>query len=522
MISSSFRLSLALALTLSVPSVSADMPLLTAADADAYNAGEYGSLPNQTFHSSDLIAPRLLVTKWERNSTKTGSHIFLSPHIDGQDQAPMILSAGDLSLVYVDPSWNGGADTRMQMYKGDPYLTFWSGTVVRGGGYGGGVLVDRSYQKVANLTTQGFTTLADGHEFQLTHDGGALLVNSHTTTGDCSEVGGGRNCTLKAFAFQEIDIATGEPRFTWRAEDHFSLNESFKAWSGNDSVEWDWFHMNSLEKTMSGDYLISGRYLAMAALINGTTGDKIWQVGGKNSDFRDISTTNGSTGAAAIFEFQHDVRFAGGPRSGSVDNAFDDLTMFDNHVLADGLEQPTPGCIANCSRGLRIRLDHTERTFTLVHDFYHPASVQTFAQGSYQTFPNDNVLVGWGTVPAFTEFTAAGETVLEVQTAPWSSAATGGSLLYRVYKLDWTATPLTNPNAVVVNDTVYVSWNGATEVASWTLFGGQDNERLSKLVTVPRAGFETAIVLDSLPPILKVEAVSTAGETIGSTEVIAS
>ncbi|KAF3014251.1 hypothetical protein E8E14_010361 [Neopestalotiopsis sp. 37M] len=519
MISPRPHIPLALALVSSVGSVFTDMPFLTAADADAYNAGEYGSLPNQTFYSSDLIAPRLLVTKWDRNSTQAGSHIFLSPHLDGQDQAPMILSADDLSLVYVDPSWNGGADTRMQMYNGDPYLTFWSGTVVHGGGYGGGVLVDTSYQKVANLTTQGFTTLADGHEFQLTHDGGALLVNSHPTKGDCTMVGGGPNCTLKAFAFQEIDIATGGPRFTWRAEDHFSLNESFKAWSGNDSVEWDWFHMNSLEKTVSGDYLISGRYLAMAALINGTSGEKIWQVGGKNSDFRDVSSSNAS---AANFQFQHDVRFAGGPRSGSVDNAFDDITMFDNQVLTDGPEQPTPGCAANCSRGLRIRLDHTDKTVSLVQEFYHPVSVQTFAQGSYQTLPNDNVLVGWGTVPAFTEYAPTGETVLEVQTAPGSSAATGGSLLYRVYQLDWTATPLTNPDAVVVNGTVYVSWNGATEVASWTLLGGQDSESLSEVTTVPRAGFETAIVLDILPPVLKVEAINSAGETIGSTEVIES
>lgn len=469
MTSYSSRLAFTLAMASGVHLGRADLPLLTAADADAYNAGQYGTLPNQTFHSSDLIAPRFMVNKWDTNSTSTGSHIFLSPHVSGHGQAPMILSAEDLSLVYADPSWNGGADTRMQMYNGDPYLTFWSGTVIQGGGYGGGVLVDTSYQKLANLTTQGFTTLADGHEFQLTHDGGALLVNSHTATGDCTEVGGSANCTLKQFAFQEIDIATGKPRFTWRAEDHFTLTESFKTPNFTGSAEWDWFHMNSLEKTMSGDYLVSGRYLSMVALINGTSGDKIWQVGGKNSDFKDVNSSSSAT-----FAFQHDARFAGGPRSGSVDNASDDITLFDNHVL-DVDRQPTPGCAGNCSRGLRIRLDHTEKTVSVVHEFYHPASVQTWAQGSYQTLPNDNVMVGWGTVPAITEFTPAGEAVFEVQSAPWSSAATGGSLLYRVYKLDWKATPLAKPDAVVVDGTVYVSWNGATEVASWAVVSLSDH-----------------------------------------------
>ena len=117
-----------------------------------------------------------------------------------------------------------------------------------------------------------------------------------------------------------------------------------------------------------------------------------------------------------------------------VDNAFDDITMFDNHVL-DVDRQPTPGCAANCSRGLRIRLDHTEKTFSLVHEFYHSASVQTWAQGGYQTLPNDNVMIGWGTVPAITEFTPAGKAVQPTigapeearQSAQWHSTRYSGS-----------------------------------------------------------------------------------------------
>jgi hypothetical protein len=43
-----------------------------------------------------------------------------------------------------------------------------------------------------------------------------------------------------------------------------------------------------------------------------------------------------------------------------------------------------------------------------------------------------------------------------------------------------------------------------------------------KLAKVPRAGFETAIVLGALPPIVKVEALNARGRMIGSTNVVES
>ena len=116
----------------------ADEPLLTFSDAQAYNAGEYGLYPNQTYHTVNFTAPRFLVSKHNKNATTEASHLFLSRNSPNQTLSPMIFDASDLSLVYLDPTWSGGSDTAVQMYDGEPYLTFWSGNQGQGSGSGGG------------------------------------------------------------------------------------------------------------------------------------------------------------------------------------------------------------------------------------------------------------------------------------------------------------------------------------------------------------------------------------------------
>ncbi|KAI0469700.1 Arylsulfotransferase-domain-containing protein [Xylariaceae sp. FL0804] len=511
-----FLLPLALALTATAHHALADEVLLNASSAAAYNAGQYGKFPTQTFHSSDVVAPRFLVSRWDKKACDGASYIFIAPDLPGLGLAPMILSAHDLSLVYTDPSWAGGSGADMQMFDGNPYLTFWSGNIGRGSGSGGRVLADSSYKEFVNLTTHGLPNLADNHEVQLTHDGGMLLSSFYLAKADCSAVKGPRNCTVRDYAFQEVDIATGNTRFSWRATDHFDISETLMPYTGNASTPFDWFHINSLEKTISGDYLISPRLLSALVLINGTDGGRIWQLGGKKADYHPVPVADNSLSPA--FGFPHHARFAGGPKSGSVDNAFDEMIMVDNHHSSLP-NQPNPGCTgSDCSRGLRIRLDHNKKSYSLVREFYHPAGVQTSAKGSYQTLDNGNVIVGYGTVPAIVEFKPNGEPVLEVQIAPWSFTNNVQAALYRVFKHDWTLTPSTKPSAVVKDGHVYVSWNGATEVALWRLCGGQDGDSMAVLKTVPRSGFETAIEAIVLPAVLKLEAVDKRGHVIGSTD----
>ncbi|KAI1108760.1 Arylsulfotransferase-domain-containing protein [Nemania sp. NC0429] len=485
--------------------VFADLALVTDADADAYNAGAYGDRPNQTYHSSKLVSPRFLVNAWDKSATTVGSHIFMNPTEPNQASSPMILSSRDLSLVYADPAWNAGSDTRVQFHDGNPYLTFWSGLNFLGRGSGGGVMVDPSYRLFKNLTTKGLGTGADNHDFTLTADGGAVMTNYHTIYADVTPIGGPANGSLLDCAFQEVDVDTGAVRFTWRATDHFDLNETVIGKWADVAGGFDWFHINAASKTADGNYLISSRHLGTVALISGRDGSRIWQVGGARNSFRDRSGGN-----ATNFAFQHDARFA--------DDAESQITLFDNHAMS--VTSPTPGCARDCTRGMRIALDYGAREARLVSEFRHPQGVQAWAQGGYHLLPNGHAMLGWGVVPAMTEFDAAGKVVMDVQIRPWNTTAGGGGPLYRVYKFDWVARPPWDPSCAFVDGTVYASWNGATEVAAWALLGGPSAQSMGRIRVARKTGFETGIPVPGRVAFVRVQALDGDGKVIGSSNVV--
>jgi hypothetical protein len=65
---------------------------------------------------------------------------------------------------------------------------------------------------------------------------------------------------------------------------------------------------------------------------------------------------------------------------------------------------------------------------------------------------------------------------------------------YRGYRQEWEAIPYTLPDIVAENRTVYMSWNGATNVTSWAVYRGQQNmsSNLALTGTVENVGFETS------------------------------
>ncbi|KAF7931179.1 uncharacterized protein EAE97_009388 [Botrytis byssoidea] len=484
--------------------VRADAGLITSEDYDTFNIGGYGDWPKQHYHSSDLTSPLFLVNKWNESAISNHSHIFMSPTLDGEEKSPMIFSSKDLSLVYADHTWHGGSDTKLQFYNGKPYLTFWSGIDFQGHGSGGGVMLNSSYDKVYNISVNSLAGGADGHEFQLTEDGGAMMNNYHTTIADCRPVGGPNGGKVLTGSFQEVDIETGWVRHTWNALDHFGLNESFTTYV-DEEWGWDWFHMNSLQKTTERHYLISSRHLRMIAYINGTDGNKIWQVGGYNNDFTDLSGGN-----ATNFAFQHHARF--------VNDDLTEITFFDNHNMY--MNSPTPNCTTDCSRGMKIKLNYHNMTVKLVHQFYHPKSVQAWAEGGIHALDNGNFLVGYGVVPSFVEFTETGEVAMEIQTRPWYVASGRGTDLYRVYKFDWVAQPSWKPVMVEVGQILYISWNGATQVESWALYGGSSPTTMHHLLTMPKTGFETGVRPSNSSAFYQAIALDKDGNELDSTEIL--
>jgi hypothetical protein len=81
---------------------------------------------------------------------------------------------------------------------------------------------------------------------------------------------------------------------------------------------------------------------------------------------------------------------------------------------------------------------------------------------------------------------------------------------YRAFSQNWTGHPAELPAATARHHTrggatVYASWNGATQVTSWTVFAGKTQSSLAQIASARRAGFETAIAVPSAGPYFAVQ-----------------
>ena len=191
-------------------------------------------------------------------------------------------------------------DFRVQRYRGNPVLTWWQGIGLGGGQPGVGYIADRSYHVIA--TVHGGNGLdAGGHEFVLTPQGTALVTIYHGVPYDLSSLGGPKNGTVLEGVVQEIDIATGRVIFEWHSLDHVPLDESYAPVPPDEP--YDYFHINAVNLDNDGNLLISGRATWTVYKVDRQTGQILWRLGGKHSDF--------SFGQLARFVGQHDPLPAG-------------------------------------------------------------------------------------------------------------------------------------------------------------------------------------------------------------------
>jgi hypothetical protein len=137
--------------------------------------------------------------------------------------------------------------------------------------------------------------------------------------------------------------------------------------------------------------------------------------------------------------------------------------------------------------------------------------------GSAQLLPDGRMFVGWGTEPYFSEFAPDGTLTLD-------GAIAAGAPTYRAFTADWTGRPAGSP-AVAVRSrsggaTVFASWNGATEVASWAVLAGRTKSALTHAASAARSGFETDIAVPSAGPHYAVEARDASGQVLGRSRVV--
>ena len=159
-----------------------------------------------------------------------------------------------------------------------------------------------------------------------------------------------------------------------------------------------------------------------------------------------------------------------------------------------------------------LSLNTSSHTATLVKAYRHHPPLSAQVEGSMQLLPNGDAVVGWGSEPYFSEYSASGEKLLD---ARWP----GASNSYRtLFTNTWVGQPDYPPRGAVVRDTVYASWNGATEVARWEVLAGSTAGGLTVVAAHPRSGFETAITLGKSYGAYEVRALSATGAVLGTSK----
>jgi Arylsulfotransferase (ASST) len=437
----------------------------------------------------DLTPPVVQVTKKARNTAP--GYVFVAPEAGDAGQGGSLIVDNEGQVVWFRPlrhpilPSSRAMNFEVQTYRGNPVLT-WGETP---GEY---VIFDDSYQEIARFTA-GNDRNGDHHEFLISPQDTALITIFNAVPQDLTSVGGAKDSVAMQGIVQELDIETGEVLFEWQSIDHVALEETYVSPAEDHYPGIDYFHLNSIDVEPDNNLLISARETSAVYKIDRQSGEIIWRLGGKKSDFEMQEGTR--------FAFQHDARRQ---EDGTI-------TIFDNGAAPRVHEE---------SRGITVELDEDDMTATLVRVHTSPDELLATSQGNMQVLPNGNVFIGWGSAAHVSEFSPDGKLLFDAHLPPRDDS-------YRGFRFPWSAHPTDDPDVAVEQGpdgdlALYASWNGATEVATWEVLAGQHPDKLESLGAVPRDGFETALLARTNESYIAVRAKDSSGRVLGTSRPVES
>jgi hypothetical protein len=464
--------------------------LLGGASVDASNQAR--PLPlTQHFHSRpDLKPPGIHLDT--RSSDVSPGYVFVAPKLRVTQAGPEILDNNGQVVWFKPLDAKDVSDFRVQTYQGKPVLTWWRGRAPQGVGGGYYVIYDSTYHQIAQVRA-GHGLIGDLHEFHITPRDTALITVYKRRPADLRPIGGPRDGKVFDGIIQEIDIASGRVLFEWHSWPRVGLKESYAAPPAPaETRPYDYFHINSIDLEPNGNLLVSARNTHTLYEIDRKSGKILWRLGGKHSSFR--------LGPGTSFGWQHDARRL---PDGTI-------SLFDNDAAP---------ALARFSRVLVLRVDLAAKRVTLVRSLRHPKPLLVPFEGNAQFLPNGHVFVGWGATSYFSEFDADGHLVLDGRIgllgAPGTEADT-----YRAYRFQWKGEPTDSPALTINGGSAYVSWNGATEVATWELLAGPGPDQLSVVAAAPKRTFETGMPVPSGAADVEVRALGADGQVLGTSRVL--
>jgi hypothetical protein len=353
-----------------------------------------------------------------------GGDIFISPFGDSSTYAngAEILSPDGKKVIWFHqaPAGEEDSDFRTQTYDGKQVLTFWQGTGFGGVSTGTDYIYNNHYKLIATVKAgNGYS--ADGHEFLITKQNTALILSYATATANLTSIGGPADQTVIDGIVQEINIKTGKVLFQWNSADHVPYSQSEQPLPASASTPWDWFHINAVKVDTDGNLLVDARDTWTTYEVSPKTGKIIWQLGGKASSFK-LTAAKGQAldNAGDIFAWQHDPEGHG--------NGI--YTFFDNEAAGTANTGTDDLVALPYSRAITVKLNTKTHTATLLASDNQPEGESAPSQGNAQLLSGNNLFVGWGSLPYFSEFSASGKLTFNAEFP-------AGVNTYRAYRLPW-------------------------------------------------------------------------------------
>lgn len=246
----------------------------------------------------------------------------------------------------------------------------------------------------------GFYT--DSHEIRVGAGpgGSTYLFGYDLAPMDLTPRGGAADAMVSGHTIFRLD-ATGAATPVFAARDHFAIADWIDPQVGTE----DFDHPNAIDVAPDGGLIVSWRNLDEVSKIDPATGQFVWRLGGRHSQFTFVNDPLGGFGG------QHFARLL--PNG--------NLLLYDN-----GTTHTPPE-----TRAVEYRLDPAARTATLVWEFRHQPAIYTPFVGSAQRLAGGNTFVGYGGAGVVTEASPAGAVVWEGQLAVDGAP----SIAYRLLKI---------------------------------------------------------------------------------------
>ncbi|PKY05907.1 arylsulfotransferase [Aspergillus campestris IBT 28561] len=371
---------------------------------------------------------------------------------------------------------------------------------------GSGVVLDQHYQPKEKIVALDELHEFNVHEFNVV-DGGekALACAYRTQKLNLADLGRPKDESFfLTGGFIEFDLTSGKPKMQWDSKDHLALHESVKYLATNDVVDqppgFDYVHIDSVDKNAAGDYLLSMRFTDAIYLISGEDGQILWRLGGVENDFKNMDFS---------FSRQHHARFVESNGSHHV------ISLLNN--AADELSEQE-----HVSSAMIVEVDGDTKVAKLLRRYTRPDGHLSKLRGSVQILNNSNVFVGWSDQGYHTEFSTEGTLLMEAR------FASDRFVTYRAYKYEFTGRPSAPPDVVAqvhgassldLTTTFYVSWNGATDVATWNFYARASESATPVLVgSTNKTDFETMYTAHGFLDWVSVEALDSQGKVLGTSK----